>query len=80
MNAGTALWPPAAHAFPAERLDEFLVWAAELGASDIAFQTGEPGRVEQAVAHRMCTAGNGHGRRRVRGPDRDVARGDGGAT
>ena len=39
-------WPEAAHAFPADRLDEFLLWAAERGASDIAFQTGSPAFVE----------------------------------
>ncbi len=41
-----ALWPPATHGFPAERLDEFLLWATRAGASDIAFQTGEQGRME----------------------------------
>ena len=40
------LWPGAAHGFPAERLDEFLLWAADRGASDIAFQTGSPAFVE----------------------------------
>ena len=39
-------WPEAAHAFPADRLDEFLLWAADRGASDIAFQTGSPAFVE----------------------------------
>ena len=39
-------WPEAVHGFPAERLDEFLLWAAERGASDIAFQTGAPAFVE----------------------------------
>ena len=39
-------WPAAAHAFPVEQIDEFLVWAAEAGASDIAFQTGETPRME----------------------------------
>ncbi len=39
-------WPEAAHGFPAERLDEFLMWAAERGASDIAFQTGSAAFVE----------------------------------
>ena len=43
---GPACWPEAAHAFPAERLDAFLLWAAELGASDIALQTGRPAFVE----------------------------------
>ena len=40
MVIGT--WEPAAHSFPVERLEEFLIWAAELGASDISFQTAEP--------------------------------------
>ena len=39
-------WPDAAHAFPAECLDKFLLWAADRGASDIAFQTGAPAFVE----------------------------------
>ena len=39
-------WLEAVHAFPAERLDEFLLWAADRGASDIAFQTGSPAFVE----------------------------------
>ena len=43
---GQVLWPGAAHGFPAERLDEFLLWAADRGASDIAFQTGAPAFVE----------------------------------
>ena len=38
----TALWGPGEHAFPGQRLEEFLLWAAAEGASDIAFQTGEP--------------------------------------
>ena len=37
-----ALWEPAAHSFPVDRLEEFLVWAADRGASDISFQTEEP--------------------------------------
>ena len=44
MSAG--LWEPAAHAFPADQLDGFLLWAVEAGASDIALQTGAPGFVE----------------------------------
>ena len=39
-------WPGAAHGFPADRLDDFLLWAADRGASDIAFQTGFPAFVE----------------------------------
>ena len=41
-----ARWPGAAHGFAVERLDEFLLWAADRGASDIAFQTGAPAFVE----------------------------------
>ena len=44
--SGAALWEPAAHAFPTERLDEFLLWAADAGATDIAFSTGLPAFVE----------------------------------
>jgi len=33
------LWPEAAYTFPLEGLDDFLVWAAGAGASDITFQT-----------------------------------------
>ena len=39
-------WPGAAHAFPADRLDEFLLWAADRGASDVSFQSGSPAFVE----------------------------------
>ena len=47
MSAGANdWWPEAAHGFPAERLDAFLLWAAARGASDIAFQTGAPAFVE----------------------------------
>ena len=57
MNAAAkGLWEPAAHGFPANRLDEFLVWAAGQGASDIAFQTGEPGRMEVDGALVTATA------------------------
>ena len=41
------MWEPATHAFPADRLDEFLLWASGKGASDIAFQTGETVRIER---------------------------------
>ena len=44
--SGADLWPEAVHGFPADRLDEFLLWAADRGASDIAFQTGAPAFVE----------------------------------
>ena len=52
----TELWPGADHGFPADRLDEFLGWAADQGASDIAFQTAEPGRMEVDGALVMATA------------------------
>ena len=39
-------WPEAAHVFPVERLDSFLLWAAKRGASDISFQTGAPAFIE----------------------------------
>ena len=39
-------WPEAAHVFPVEKLDTFLLWAAKRGASDISFQTGAPAFVE----------------------------------
>ncbi len=42
----TAWWPEAAHGFPAEGLDSFLLWASDRGASDIAFQTGSPAFLE----------------------------------
>ena len=60
--AGTgavAYWPEAAHGFPAERLDDFLLWAGAQGASDVAFQTGLPafveidGRLARATAARL---------------------------
>ena len=49
-------WPEAGHGFPAERLDEFLLWAADRGASDIAFQTGSPAFVEIDGNLRRATA------------------------
>ena len=39
-------WEEAAFAFPVEKLDRFLLWAAARGASDIAFRTGAPAFVE----------------------------------
>ena len=42
----TVTWPEADHGFPVERLDAFLAWAADQGASDIAFQTGEVAMME----------------------------------
>ena len=60
MNGSTPeRWPEAAHGFPADRLDEFLLWAAAQSASDIAFQTGAPafveidGRLAQATEARL---------------------------
>ena len=53
----SVLWPDADHAFPAAGLDCFLLWAADLGASDIAFQTGSPAFVEiDGVLHRATHA------------------------
>ena len=49
-------WPEAAHGFPAEKLDTFLLWAADRGASDIAFQTGSPAFVEIDGTLRRATA------------------------
>ena len=54
MTAPSHQWEPAVHAFPVEKADDFLVWAAEAGASDIAFQTGEPPRME--IDGRLVTA------------------------
>lgn len=54
--AADGLWEPAAHGFPHERLDEFLAWAADRGASDVAFQTGAPGRMEVDGVLRTATA------------------------
>ncbi len=51
-----AYWQAAEHAFPAERLDEFLLWAAESGASDVALQTGSPAFVEIDGKLRRATA------------------------
>ena len=50
----TGHWAAAAHAFPVEEIDDFLLWAAEAGASDIAFQTGEMPRME--IDGRLVTA------------------------
>ncbi|MDE0377723.1 MAG: ATPase, T2SS/T4P/T4SS family [Rhodospirillales bacterium] len=53
----TPRWPDADHAFPAAGLDCFLLWAADLGASDISFQTGAPAFVEiDGVLHRATGA------------------------
>ena len=51
------LWGPGEHAFPVDRLDEFLLWAADVGASDISFQTGEPALIDvDARLRRACRA------------------------
>ena len=42
-------------AFPAAGLDSFLLWAAELGASDIAVQTGAPAFIEVDGALRRAS-------------------------
>ena len=48
-------WEDAAFAFPAAGLDSFLLWAAELGASDVTFQTGSPAFVEVDGVLRRAT-------------------------
>ena len=42
----TEQWSPGAHFFPAERLNDFLVWAWDRGASDVSFQTSDPVVIE----------------------------------
>ena len=42
----TGLWAPGEHAFPVERLDDFLRWAWDENASDVSFQTGAPALIE----------------------------------
>ena len=42
----SGMWEPGEYAFPVDRVDEFLLWAAEKGASDISFQTGMPAMVD----------------------------------
>jgi len=37
----TAPWGPGEHAFPGQRLDELLLWAAGEGASEIASRPGD---------------------------------------
>ena len=46
IEGASPYWPGAVHAFPADRLDEFLLWAADRGASDVSFQSGAPAFVE----------------------------------
>ncbi|MYE60123.1 MAG: ATPase [Alphaproteobacteria bacterium] len=45
-KSDSACWPEAEHVFPHGRLDAFLLWAAQQGASDISFQTGAPAFIE----------------------------------
>ena len=39
-------WPGGTHVFPAEDVDDFLIWAWQQGASDISFQSGSPAMIE----------------------------------
>ena len=48
-------WTDADYAFPAAGLDCFLLWAADLGASDISFQTGAPAFIEVDGVLRRAT-------------------------
>ena len=53
----TPRWADAEYAFPAAGLDCFLLWAADLGASDVSFQTGAPAFIEiDGVLHRATGA------------------------
>ena len=52
----SAPWGPGEHAFPGQRLEEFLLWAASEGASDIAFQTGEPALMDVDGKLRRATS------------------------
>ena len=50
-------WEDAEFAFPVAGLDSFLLWAADLGASDVSFQTGSPAFIElDGVLHRATGA------------------------
>ena len=49
------LWAEAEFSFPPAGLDAFLLWAAELGASDVSFQTGAPAFVEVDGVLRRAT-------------------------
>ena len=51
----TPRWADADFAFPAAGLDCFLLWAADLGASDISFQTGAPAFIEVDGVLRRAT-------------------------
>ena len=66
---GPALWEPAARGFPTERLDEFLLWAADEGATDIAFSTGLPAfmEVDGRLRHATGAALDGPAMARVAG-------------
>ena len=66
---GHGLWEPAAHVFPTERLDEFLLWAADKGATDIAFSTGLPAfmEVDGRLSHATGAALDGPAMARVAG-------------
>ena len=48
-------WTDADYAFPAAGLDCFLLWAADLSASDISFQTGAPAFIEVDGVLRRAT-------------------------
>ena len=50
-------WEDAEFAFPVAGLDSFLLWAADLGASDVSFQTGSPAFIElDGALHRATGA------------------------
>ena len=63
------LWEPARQSFPTERLDEFLLWAADAGATDIAFSTGLPAfmEVDGRLRHASGTALDGPAVARIAG-------------
>ena len=56
MSDGSGLWDEAAHKFPVEGLDRFLLWAADRDCSDVTFQTGAPAFVEIDGDLRRATA------------------------
>ena len=50
-------WEDAEFAFPVAGLDSFLLWAADLGASDVSFQTASPAFIElDGALHRATGA------------------------
>ena len=63
------MWEPGQGSFPTERLDEFLLWAAEAGATDIAFSTGLPAfmEVDGRLRHATGAALDGPAMARVAG-------------